>query len=97
MKNDIEKLKKKIEALEKRVAHLEENGGTIEQEGSADELVLIPKIYKEIQKYDLIAASLIQRRYSMGYCRAARIIQKMKEKGQLKFSGKQGLYTVIKK
>lgn len=71
----MDELKKKLEELEKRVKALEDKFPSF----SDDEL--LEEARKIAIQYDEISASLIQRRLSVGYARAARILDELERDG----------------
>ena len=75
-KKEIESLKKEIEELKKRVKKLEP-GHTY---GSSPD-VLFENAIELFKDYDEVSASLLQRRLTIGYSRAARILDQLEEKG----------------
>lgn len=74
--DQIEELKKAIEELKKRVRKLET--GHI-YDSSPD--VLFENAIELLKGYDEVSASLLQRRLTIGYSRAARILDQLEEKG----------------
>lgn len=77
-----EEILKKIKILELRLETIENFLSNFESFASEDiDDVLLPKAKKMVKEYDRASASLIQRRLSIGYARAARIIDQLTEKG----------------
>jgi len=70
---------KRIKKLEKRLENLEQN--LLTSPNSDDEL--LDMIIKIIRKDDLISPAFIQRKFKMGYARAARIIDQLENKGYI--------------
>lgn len=66
---------KRIADLEKRVSKLEEAGGLKEKD------VLFEDVIQLIQEHYAVSASLLQRRLSIGYARAARLLDQLESKG----------------
>lgn len=74
--DSVEDLKKEIGSLKNRVKKLEESHAL---ENSPD--VLLGKAVEIIKKYSEVSASLLQRRLSIGYSRAARLLDQLEDKG----------------
>jgi len=55
------------------------------------------KVLKDIQKQDAVSASYIQRRFSLGYARAARMLDKLGEAGIIESAKGSKPRKVIKK
>ncbi len=66
---------KRIADLEQRVSKLEESVGLKEKDALFEDVVIL------IKEYDSVSASLLQRRLSIGYARAARLIDQLEELG----------------
>lgn len=80
MQQDIEDIKKQILALEKRVEKIEtRNAARVYNNSGADDL--LEKAKEIVMKHDKASASLLQRRLSIGYARAARLLDQLEEKG----------------
>lgn len=91
---------KKIASLEKRVKKLESALKKLTEvkaskPGSPDEL--FAEAVELFSTYDKVSSSLLQRRLSIGYARAARIIDQLVEQGKIKKTTKPGLFDVIVK
>lgn len=80
MKNDMDVLKKKVEELEKRVKKLEAESNLPVGSPDQDDMLLSEAIALT-KPYDMISASLLQRRLSIGYARAARILDQLEKLG----------------
>lgn len=77
MKNDIAVLKTKVEKLEKRVEALEK---AIKPEAIPDDVLLL-QAEALVKQFEYASASLLQRRLSIGYARAVRLLDQLTEKG----------------
>lgn len=77
MKNDLAVLKTKVEKLEKRIEALEKalTPATIDD----DELLLRAEVL--VKQHEYASASLLQRRLSIGYARAARLLDQLEKLG----------------
>lgn len=73
-----DELLKRIKELEKRVKRLEEINNPTDL--TADDPLLL-QASELVKQYDQVSASLIQRRLSVGYARAARILDQLETKG----------------
>ena len=72
-----DKLSRRIEKLEKRIERLEKCcPATI-----YDNDELLKQAEKTFKKKDKISAALVQRKFGIGYARAARILNQLKNKG----------------
>lgn len=70
MKNDTDELKKKVAELEKRIEKLEKE--TYPDIGNPDkDDIMLSEAISLTKPYNMISASLLQRRLSIGYARAA--------------------------
>ena len=82
---EIKELKKIIGKLEKRIAKLEEIFKFRSPEVRKEEVEVPDKLLDQaieiVSRYDRASASLIQRRLSIGYARAARILDQMEARG----------------
>lgn len=87
--------KKRIADLEKRVAYLEEICNNCKKEETDD--VVLPKAIKLVQQYDMVSTSLLQRSFSIGYARAARLLDQLEKKGIVGAGEGAKLRIVIKK
>ncbi len=84
LKTDIVSLKIRIRRLETFVQSMPDPNDFQESQGLTDEDgkdVLFDQAVKIVQQYDKASASLLQRRLSIGYARAARLIDQLEEKG----------------
>lgn len=79
LKNEIEDLKIRIRRLEAFVLAMPNGADFINDTNTEDSLFEEAKIL--IQQVDLASASLLQRRLSIGYSRAARLLDQLEEKG----------------
>lgn len=77
MKNDLATLKKKVEKLEKRIEALEK---AIKPATINDDALLL-QAEALVKQHEYASASLLQRRLSIGYARAARLLDLLTEKG----------------
>lgn len=75
MQNNLTALQEKVDELEKRVTKLE--GLVI----VPDDDVLLEQAVETLKGYDMVSASLLQRRLRIGYARAARLLDILEEKG----------------
>lgn len=75
MQNNLTALQEKVEELENRVKKLESILVV------PDDDVLLEQAVGILKGYDLASASLLQRRLSIGYARAARLLDILEEKG----------------
>ncbi|TAL64408.1 MAG: hypothetical protein EPN88_10990 [Bacteroidetes bacterium] len=73
-----DELKKKVENLEKRVKKQEEINNPTNL--TADDPLLAQAV-ELVKQYDFASASLIQRRLTTGYARAARILDQLETQG----------------
>lgn len=88
MQNDnTEDLKKEIESIKIRLTRIEEMLSSfpnpseyLQNRGGLDD-PLFEQAVEIIKEYDLASASLLQRRLSIGYSRAARILDTLEEQG----------------
>lgn len=82
MKNDIDALKKNVERLENRIEALEKaiKPATIDD----DALLLQAEVL--VKQHEYASASLLQRRLSIGYARAARLLDQLTEKGVIELA-----------
>jgi S-DNA-T family DNA segregation ATPase FtsK/SpoIIIE len=77
-----EEILQKLKILELRIEAIEHFLSSFESFASADvDDTLLPKAIEVVQEYDRASASLLQRRLSIGYARAARILDQLEEKG----------------
>jgi len=99
--DQIEELKKEIEVLKIQVKRLEDFIRAIPRaqdyinNGYADEL--FEEATRLIKLHSQVSASLLQRRLSIGYSRAARILDQLEEKGLIGRSEGSQPRKVIKK
>lgn len=96
----ISEQEKQIKDLEKRVKKLETALKKLTEVkaprlGNPDEL--FNEAVELFSTYDKVSSSLLQRRLSIGYARAARIIDQLVEQGKIKKTTKPGLFDVIAK
>lgn len=82
MQQDIALLTKRVADLEKRVKALEESD-TPPDLGGEDPIIQKVITVIEDQRYEFVSASLIQRRFAVGYARAARILDQLEEAGMV--------------
>lgn len=75
MKPTGDELLKRIEGLENRVKALENIVNHKEYDGIFDDVV------KMVALHAVVSASMIQRRFSVGYARAARLLDQLEDKG----------------
>lgn len=88
--NDLERRVKKLESAMKKLAEVKKP-----KPGEIDEL--FGEAVKLFETYDKVSSSLLQRRLSIGYARAARIIDQLVEQGKIKKTSTPGLFDVIVK
>lgn len=78
MTNDTSELKKKVAELEKRIEKLEKE--THPDVGNPDkDDILLAEAIEMTKPYNMVSASLLQRRLSIGYARAARILDQLEK------------------
>lgn len=77
MQDDIVVLKKKVDSLEKRIEVLEK---AIKPAAINDDALLL-QAEALVKQHEYASASLLQRRLSIGYARAARMLDQLTEKG----------------
>ena len=87
----IEKIEEQLVALENRVQKLESvfhlgssiltTDRTIDPFSSITLTPIYPKAVRLVRKYDRASASLLQRRLSIGYAAAARLLDALEERG----------------
>lgn len=71
-----------MDDTQKRIANLEDRVKKLEEAiGLRDKDVLFEDVAKLVVQYEEISASLLQRRLSIGYARAARLLNQLQEKG----------------
>lgn len=78
MVNDVDALKKKVAGLAKRVQRLEDKANPPVGIPDQDDMLLSDAIALA-KPYNVISASLLQRRLSIGYARAARILDQLEK------------------
>lgn len=77
-----EEILRRLKILELKIQGIENYLSGYDTYAFADvEDALLPKATEIVQEYDRASASLIQRRLSIGYARAARILDQLEEKG----------------
>ncbi len=92
MQEEIESLKRRVQTLEKQQNKL----GAINLPFAGDD-VLLDEAIRLVVQHDKASASLLQRRLSVGYARAARILDQLNEKGIIgKGEGSQPRDVLIK-
>ncbi len=80
MNSDISEMKKKIAELEKRVKKLEDETNPPISSPDQDDMLLSEAIAL-CKPMGMISASYLQRRLSIGYARAARILDQLEKLG----------------
>ena len=71
-----------MDDTQKRIANLEDRVKKLEETvGLRDKDVLFEDVVKLVVQYEVVSASLLQRRLSIGYARAARLLDQLQEKG----------------
>lgn len=75
MQEEIEQLKKRIEVLEKQLTNSKN------QYSSESDDMLFNDAVRLVVQHEKASASLLQRRLSIGYARAARILDQLRVKG----------------
>ncbi len=86
---DEQKLETEIDSLKIRLARIEEYLRNMpdasdylnEDQRNPDEDPLLLEAKKIVQSYELASSSLLQRRLSIGYARAARLLDELEEAG----------------
>lgn len=68
-------VQRKVDDLEQRIKKLEE----VVFQDKKD--ILLDDVIKLVSQYEEVSASLLQRRFSIGYARAARLLDLLTEKG----------------
>ncbi len=81
MKNDVDELRKKVEELEKRVKKLEKEADIPVYNDPKQDDILLSEAIALTKPQNLISASYLQRRLSVGYARAARILDQLEKLG----------------
>ncbi len=76
----MDELKKKVAGLEKRVKKLEDDANPPVGSPDQDDMLLSEAIALT-KPYNMISASLLQRRLAIGYARAARILDQLEKIG----------------
>lgn len=77
-----EEILRRLKILELRIQGIEYFLSSFETFAFKDaDDILLPKATEIVLKYDRASASLIQRRLSIGYARAVRILDQLEEKG----------------
>jgi len=79
LKKELAELKITIRKIESFLLNIPNPEDSIHQDNFSDDL--IEKAKKVVAQYDRASASLLQRRLSIGYSRAARLLDKLEEKG----------------
>jgi S-DNA-T family DNA segregation ATPase FtsK/SpoIIIE len=70
--------------MNKKFAQLEERMKKLEEKVfKEDKDVIFEDVVKLIKDYDMVSASLLQRRFSVGYARAARLLDELEDKGYI--------------
>ena len=82
----------KLKDLEERVKKLEEKLFI-----SLNDDVLLKEARKLVKQYDEVSASMLQRRFAIGYSRAARLLDQLEEKGCVGKAEGAKLRKVLKK
>lgn len=80
MLTEVDALKKKVVELEKRIQKLEDEANPPVGSPDQDDKLLAEAIALA-KPYNMISASLLQRRLSIGYARAARILDQLEKIG----------------
>lgn len=80
-KREIEDLKKRLKKVEDYLLSFPNTNNYLQKSDDLDPL--IPEAINIIKTYDEASASLLQRRLSIGYSRAARLLDQLEEKGYL--------------
>lgn len=80
-KREIESLKNRLKKVEDFLLSFPNIGNYIEGTSSLDPL--IGEATAIVKNYDEVSASLLQRRLSIGYSRAARMLDQLEEQGYL--------------
>lgn len=73
-----------MDDLTKRVKSLEDRVKALEDELAKSDLTddeLLGEARKLVSQYDFVSASLLQRRFDIGYCRAARLLDMLENEG----------------
>lgn len=79
LKKEIVSLKIRIEKVENFLLSQSNPNDYINISNNLDEL--FNEAVKQIETYDKVSASLLQRRLSIGYARAARLLDQLEEQG----------------
>lgn len=77
MKPTVDELLKRIEALEKRVNELEHAAKHTQHDG------IFAEVVKMVSQHTVISASMLQRRFSVGYARASRLLDQLEDEGYI--------------
>lgn len=89
MPDDIVLLNDKVKELEERIKKLE----SVSAVPSDD--ILLAKAIDAAKRFKTISASLFQRRFSIGYTRAAKLIDELEEKGIIESAEGTNLKRVL--
>jgi len=81
MDDVIKNIFQQLNDLRARIERLEADLGQYTHLEPGEPDPKLPEAIKIVQEYDRVSASLLQRRLSIGYARAARMVDQMEEKG----------------
>ncbi len=94
-KKEIEDLKTRLKKVEDFLLSFPSAGNYIQASNNLDPL--LDQAIAIIKSHDEVSASLLQRRLSIGYSRAARMLDQLEEQGYLALGEGSGPRKVIKK
>jgi DNA segregation ATPase FtsK/SpoIIIE-like protein len=97
LKAELANLKIRLKKIESFLSELPSLKHMTETKQDFDEKELLDKATEIVRQYSLVSASLLQRSLSIGYARAARILDQLEAKKIVENSEKVGLKRVLKK